>query len=313
MRISSKCFWSDHPSTRALESSYFERCEGVNRRAIFRSTFVNNEASTPKVRISIERKSPCPSPGYFSDSVSIPPLAPYHTHTCPKNSPTDDKRRNIHLLARFPHPTPAVSLLSTFSLSPFFFAHSLFANPHPSFLLITFSCSTFTIVKHYPSLPYLCIVSPPSPPPCHSLSFIVPTMSQSLPFTATYVHNTNTNTTAPIRVRVSWEPAPVKDTTQEARPRTIGPQYIETQRPKVIIVGAGIAGLSLGLLLQMAGIEFRILERVTEFDHAGTVPKTHTSLLPLIPSFFLSLLPPFSILCNPVVLICLTIFEPRSC
>ncbi|KAF9119765.1 hypothetical protein BGX30_003641 [Mortierella sp. GBA39] len=91
-------------------------------------------------------------------------------------------------------------------------------------------------------------------------------MSQSLPFTATYVHSTNT--AAPIRVRVSWGTAPVKDTTQEARPRTIGPQYIETQRPKVIIVGAGIAGLSLGVLLQMAGIEFRILERGTEFDHA---------------------------------------------
>ncbi|KAG9071566.1 hypothetical protein KI688_005778 [Linnemannia hyalina] len=93
-------------------------------------------------------------------------------------------------------------------------------------------------------------------------------MSQSLPFTATYVHSTNTD--APTRVRVSWGQAPVKDTTQEARPRTIGPQYIETQRPKVIIVGAGIAGLSLGVLLQMAGIEFRILERGTEFDHAET-------------------------------------------
>ncbi|KAF9154278.1 hypothetical protein BG015_001391 [Linnemannia schmuckeri] len=67
---------------------------------------------------------------------------------------------------------------------------------------------------------------------------------------------------------MSWNPASVKDATQEARPRTIGPQYIETQRPKVIIVGAGIAGLSLGVLLQMAGTEFRILERVTEFEHA---------------------------------------------
>lgn len=110
-------------------------------------------------------------------------------------------------------------------------------------------------------------------------------MSQSLPFTATYVHNTNT--TAPICLRVSWDPAPVRDTTQEARPRTIGPQYIETQRPKVIIVGAGIAGLSLGVLLQMAGIEFRILERVTEFDHAGTVPNRY------IPPSFLSLFPLF--------------------
>ncbi|KAF9537682.1 hypothetical protein EC957_007817 [Mortierella hygrophila] len=91
-------------------------------------------------------------------------------------------------------------------------------------------------------------------------------MSQSQPFTATYVHSTNT--ASPIGVRVSWGSAPVKDTMQEARPRTIGPQYIETQRPKVIIVGAGIAGLSLGVLLQMAGIEFRILERGTEFDHA---------------------------------------------
>ncbi|KAG0056289.1 hypothetical protein BGZ89_002147 [Linnemannia elongata] len=91
-------------------------------------------------------------------------------------------------------------------------------------------------------------------------------MSQSPPFTTTYVHNTNTAT--PFRVRVNWDPAPVKDTTLEARPRAIGPQYVETQRPKVIIVGAGIAGLSLGVLLQMAGIEFRILERVTEFDHA---------------------------------------------
>ncbi|KAG0283053.1 hypothetical protein BGZ96_012587 [Linnemannia gamsii] len=91
-------------------------------------------------------------------------------------------------------------------------------------------------------------------------------MPQSASNTATYVHNTNTSN--PTRVRVTWDSAPVKDTTQEARPKTIGPQYIETQRPKVIIVGAGIAGLSLGVLLQLAGIEFRILERMTEFEHA---------------------------------------------
>ncbi|KAG0378406.1 hypothetical protein BGX24_003940 [Mortierella sp. AD032] len=62
----------------------------------------------------------------------------------------------------------------------------------------------------------------------------------------------------------------VTDTRQELRPKVVGPQFIETQRPKVLIVGGSIGGLALGVLLQKAGVEFLILERVPYFDHADT-------------------------------------------
>lgn len=285
MCISPEFFLSGHTLSlehRGIKGSYFERC-----------TFVNNETSTPNVRISIKRKiALSPFPGYLSDNIysaACPSVAhPY----MPNNSPADDNAGEHSFAGMFFSPLPllpTVSLPSTF-LFCLFFAHSLLVIPPPFFLLISFACPTFTIIENT-TLPSFTSALSLLHLHCVIHFHIFSTMSQSLPFTTTYVHNTNTAT--PFRVRVNWDSAPVKDTTLEARPRAIGPQYVETQRPKVIIVGAGIAGLSLGVLLQMAGIEFRILERVTEFDHAGTVPARCNLPLTPIPSFPPSLFPSF--------------------
>ncbi|KAF9927661.1 hypothetical protein FBU30_003000 [Linnemannia zychae] len=106
-------------------------------------------------------------------------------------------------------------------------------------------------------------------------------MADGKPFIGTYVHETPLNSS--ITVHFTVNPPPVTDITEEARPRVIGPQYVETQRPKVVIVGGSIGGLALGVLLQKAGVEFRILERSTVFDHAETAiflnSTTHKFLL----------------------------------
>lgn len=51
------------------------------------------------------------------------------------------------------------------------------------------------------------------------------------------------------------------------------PQYHQdtdqSGRPKVLIVGAGLAGLTLGMLLHKAGIPFEIYERVTVVKPLG--------------------------------------------
>lgn len=41
------------------------------------------------------------------------------------------------------------------------------------------------------------------------------------------------------------------------------------KRPKVLIVGAGLAGLTLGMLLHKAGIPFEIYERAAEVKPLG--------------------------------------------
>lgn len=195
-------------------------------------------------------------PGFLSNFY--PPHALPHLHT--KDSPMAHKGE--YLLNNLPANRSLLSWLCN-TLSPILFVITL----HPFVLPRLFQ--TFTIGKHIPSFTlFLDVITSLFPSLCHLISYMLPTMPQSSTNTATYVHNTNAS--APIRVQGAWDSAPVEDTTQEARPKTIGPQYIETQRPKVIIVGAGIAGLSLGVLLQLAGIEFRILERMTEFEHAGT-------------------------------------------
>ena len=43
------------------------------------------------------------------------------------------------------------------------------------------------------------------------------------------------------------------------------------KRPKVLIVGAGLAGLTLGMLLHKAGIPFAIYERAAEVKPLGKV------------------------------------------
>lgn len=42
-----------------------------------------------------------------------------------------------------------------------------------------------------------------------------------------------------------------------------------SKRPKVLIVGGGLGGLTLGILLHKAGIPFDIYERVTEVKPFG--------------------------------------------
>lgn len=42
-----------------------------------------------------------------------------------------------------------------------------------------------------------------------------------------------------------------------------------SKRPKVLIVGGGLGGLTLGILLHKAGIPFEIYERVTEVKPFG--------------------------------------------
>lgn len=42
-------------------------------------------------------------------------------------------------------------------------------------------------------------------------------------------------------------------------------------KPKVLIVGAGIGGLALGILLLKAGVPFQIFERNTDIKPLGTV------------------------------------------
>lgn len=45
----------------------------------------------------------------------------------------------------------------------------------------------------------------------------------------------------------------------------------DDDRPKVLIAGAGIGGLTLALLLKKAGVRFQILERATEIKPLGKV------------------------------------------
>lgn len=43
-----------------------------------------------------------------------------------------------------------------------------------------------------------------------------------------------------------------------------------TKRPKVLIVGAGLGGLTLGMILQKTDIPYEIIERASEVKPLGT-------------------------------------------
>ena len=58
-------------------------------------------------------------------------------------------------------------------------------------------------------------------------------------------------------------------------------------RPKVIIVGAGLGGLTLGLLLEKAGVDYTILERASTVKPLGMMVDRYLTLLCL--TFFLNL------------------------
>jgi 2-polyprenyl-6-methoxyphenol hydroxylase-like FAD-dependent oxidoreductase len=57
----------------------------------------------------------------------------------------------------------------------------------------------------------------------------------------------------------------------------------EEPPPTVMIVGAGLGGLTLAILLQRAGIEYQLFEKITEIKPFGT---PHLPLLPYILSTF---------------------------
>lgn len=52
-------------------------------------------------------------------------------------------------------------------------------------------------------------------------------------------------------------------------------------RPKVIIVGAGLGGVTLGLLLEHAGISYNIFERTTVFKPLG-IQDAFTNIIMLV-------------------------------
>lgn len=49
--------------------------------------------------------------------------------------------------------------------------------------------------------------------------------------------------------------------------------------PSVMIVGAGLGGLTLAILLQRAGIEYQVFEKSTEIKPFGTHPLSSLSLV----------------------------------
>lgn len=66
------------------------------------------------------------------------------------------------------------------------------------------------------------------------------------------------------------------------------PPLIKDEPPKVLIVGAGLAGLYLGLLLETAGIPYEIFERVAEIKPLGGVMAlSGTSVLLMNVSYFI--------------------------
>ncbi|KAG0352944.1 hypothetical protein BG005_007693 [Podila minutissima] len=52
-----------------------------------------------------------------------------------------------------------------------------------------------------------------------------------------------------------------------------------TKKPKVIIVGAGLGGITLGILLEKAGVDFEIYERATEVKPLGSAISMGASVL----------------------------------
>lgn len=65
------------------------------------------------------------------------------------------------------------------------------------------------------------------------------------------------------------------------------PPLVKDEPPKVLIVGAGLAGLYLGLLLETAGIPYEIFERIAEVKPLGGVMAlSGTATLRIYLSFF---------------------------
>ncbi|KAF9306337.1 hypothetical protein BGZ91_008591 [Linnemannia elongata] len=60
------------------------------------------------------------------------------------------------------------------------------------------------------------------------------------------------------------------------------PYLVTDEPPRVLIAGAGIAGLFLGILLEEAGIPYEIFERAAEIKPTGKIaPTIHPGVLPV--------------------------------
>lgn len=61
----------------------------------------------------------------------------------------------------------------------------------------------------------------------------------------------------------------VYDSTAKPKPPLTEEELANLEKPKVLIIGAGIGGLTLGILLMKGGIPFEIYERAKEVKPLG--------------------------------------------
>ncbi|KAF9158096.1 hypothetical protein BGX21_011282, partial [Mortierella sp. AD011] len=61
----------------------------------------------------------------------------------------------------------------------------------------------------------------------------------------------------------------------------MSPDALSPTNTPVLIVGAGIGGLTLGALLEKAGIEYRIFERAKEVKPLGSALSIGSNVMPV--------------------------------
>jgi len=64
---------------------------------------------------------------------------------------------------------------------------------------------------------------------------------------------------------------------------------LKQDRPRVLIVGAGIGGLALGLLLERAGVPYSIFERAATIKPLGTKQTTKNFATSIAHTVFLTI------------------------
>lgn len=82
---------------------------------------------------------------------------------------------------------------------------------------------------------------------------------------------TNAKTLVVLEPPVAPIKAEVYTSTAKPKPPLTAKEWADMDKPKVLIVGAGIGGLFLGNLLHKAKIPFLIFERAKEVKNLGTV------------------------------------------
>ena len=58
------------------------------------------------------------------------------------------------------------------------------------------------------------------------------------------------------------------------------PLIIPPEKPKVLIVGAGLSGIMLAILLEKAGVPYQVYDRMTEIKPLGNKSIEHLDLQP---------------------------------